>query len=76
MSNLQIRNVDPDLHDQLRRRVDDQGVTISDYLLGLIRRDLQRPARGSWLSATAQLPRHEIDRETVAEALATNRACP
>lgn len=45
MSNLQVKNVEPDLHEQLRSRAAAEGSTISEYVLALIRKDLRRPSR-------------------------------
>ena len=45
MSNVQVKNLEADVHDQLRSRAAAAGLTISDYVLELIRRDLRRPGR-------------------------------
>lgn len=61
MSNLQVKNVEPELHDQLRRRAADEGLTISEYVLELIRRDLRRPPRRAWLERAARINATDID---------------
>lgn len=53
MSNLQVKNVEPDLHEQLRGRAAADGSAISEYVLALIRNDLRRPSRTDWLAAAA-----------------------
>ena len=73
MSNLQVRNVADDMHEELRRRASQLGVSISEYLLELIRRDLRRPARSQWLDEVARLPRRELDRATVSRAVDDGR---
>lgn len=74
MSNLQVKNVEPDLHEQLRRRASAAGSTISDYVLELIRKDLRRPTRLDWLATAALLPRHDFSRDDIGAALAAERA--
>ncbi|MCY7300480.1 MAG: hypothetical protein LH616_14875 [Ilumatobacteraceae bacterium] len=74
MSSLQVKNVASELHDQLRSRAAASGSTISDYVLELIRKDLRRPARSEWLTAAAQLPRHDFSRDDICEALDAERA--
>lgn len=74
VSNLQVKNVEPELHDQLRSRAAAQGSTISEYVLELIRKDLRKPSRTDWLATAAQLPRHRFSRHDVAQALDAGRA--
>ncbi|HQZ32857.1 MAG TPA: hypothetical protein PK020_00460 [Ilumatobacteraceae bacterium] len=74
MSNLQVKNVEPEVHDQLRRRAAAAGSTISDYVLELIRKDLRRPAHSEWLAAAAQLPRHGFSRDDITAAIDAERA--
>ncbi|MDP9463257.1 MAG: hypothetical protein M3P52_01425 [Actinomycetota bacterium] len=74
MSNLQVKNLAPEVHEQLRRRAADEGSTISEYVLELIRRDLRRPARRRWLETVGQLPRHQFSRDEVADAVEADRA--
>ena len=73
MSNLQVKNLEPEVHEQLRQRVADEGVTISEYVLDLIRRDLRRPSRREWLDTVTHLPRHDFSRDDIANALEDGR---
>jgi len=73
MSNLQVKNLEADTHEQLRRRAADAGTTISDYVLELIRRDLRRPTRRAWLDTVARLPRHDVSSDAVVGALSSER---
>jgi plasmid stability protein len=73
VSNLQVKNLEPEIHEQLRLRVAEEGVTISEYVLDLIRRDLRRPSRREWLHTVAHLPRHEFSRDDVSGALEESR---
>lgn len=74
VSNLQVKNVDESLHEELRARAAAAGATISDYVLELIRRDLRTPSRRTWLGAAAALPRHNLTRAEVTAALDAERS--
>ncbi|MGH8887212.1 MAG: FitA-like ribbon-helix-helix domain-containing protein [Egibacteraceae bacterium] len=72
MAILHIKNVPDDLHAELRRRAQLDGVTIRDYVLGLIRRDQALPPRQEWLARVRRLPPVRLDRP-VSEHLAEER---
>lgn len=55
MATLQVKDVPEDLHRELRRRADLDGLSIRDYLLRLIRNDQQRPPQTEWLARLRQL---------------------
>lgn len=73
VSNLQVKNLEPEIHEQLRQRVVEEGVTISDYVLQLIRRDLRRPSRRAWLDTVTHLPNHDFSRDEISGAIEDNR---
>lgn len=50
MSNIQIKNVPDALHAELRRRAEEQGLTIRDYVLRLIEKDQRIPTKREWLA--------------------------
>lgn len=50
MSNLQIKNLPSDLHEELRRRARMRGLTVRDYVLRLIEKDQLLPTREEWLA--------------------------
>ena len=50
MGALQVKNIPPDLHDAIRRRAAEQGLTVSDYVLELVRRDLAVPNQREWFA--------------------------
>lgn len=54
---LQVKDVPADVHEEVRRRAQDRGQTVRDYLLDLIRRDQQVPTRQEWLRRVRQLRR-------------------
>lgn len=43
MSMIQIRNVPEELHRELKARAARSGMTLSEYLLGVVRRAAERP---------------------------------
>lgn len=74
MSNVQVKNLDKSLHEELRERAAAQGATISDYVLELIRRDLRTPSRKAWLTSAAVLPRHDLSRDEITGAIDAARS--
>ena len=68
-----MKNLEPAIHDQLRERAAGAGLSISEYVLELIRRDLRLPSRRQWLSEMASLPRHDFSRAEVIGAIDDER---
>ena len=60
MGNIQIRNVPPALHRELKVRAAHADMTLSDYLLRLVERDAARPTRSEMLARLASLPRPDL----------------
>jgi len=50
MGAMQVKNVPENLHEAVRQRAEEEGMTVSDYLLALIRRDLAVPSQRQWLA--------------------------
>jgi len=48
---IQIRNVPEKLHRKLKARAAAEGMTLTDYVAALIKRDLQRPSVAEWMQA-------------------------
>ncbi len=44
-----------DVHDAVRRRAEEEGLTLRAYLLAVIERDLALPSRAAWLRELATL---------------------
>ncbi len=63
MGNIQIRNVPPALHRELKVRAAGADMTLSDYLLRLVERDAARPTRAEMLARLASLPRPDLGDE-------------
>jgi hypothetical protein len=81
MSIIQVKNVPPAMHSELRRRAQQEGTTIRDYVMKLIERDQRLPSKQDWLDRVSELEpvsvsqsaaevireaREERDRELVA----------
>lgn len=73
MSNVQVKHLDDELHEQLRQRAAAEGKTISEYVLDLIRRDLRVPRRRQWLEQMATLPKYDFSRDEIAAAIDEGR---
>lgn len=51
-----MKNVPPELHDELRRRATDSGRTVGEVVLDAIRRDLRRRSTEEWVERMRTLP--------------------
>ncbi|HET9556693.1 MAG TPA: hypothetical protein VFS70_06115, partial [Actinomycetota bacterium] len=63
-----------ELHQALRRRAIQEGMTLADYVLDLIRRDLGLPSRREWLERLATREPVDLGPDDVVEALQAARA--
>ena len=61
MKMIQVRNVPDEIHRELKVRAARQGVSLSDYVLELARRDVERPTMQEWLDRVRAKPRVESD---------------
>lgn len=57
MKMIQVRNVPDDIHRELKVRAARQGVSLSDYVLELARRDVSRPTMLETLDRILSLSR-------------------
>lgn len=73
VGDIWIKNVPEDVHVELRRRVEREGLTIRDYVLELIRRNQEFPPRSEWLESLGELERVELGRPA-AELIREQRA--
>jgi antitoxin FitA len=55
VSIIQVKNVPEPVHSELRRRADQEGLTIRDYVLKLIEKDQRLPSKRDWLERVAEL---------------------
>jgi hypothetical protein len=65
MSIIQVKNVPPAVHSELRRRAQQEGTTIRDYVMKLIERDQRRPSKQDWLARVAELEPVPVSRSAV-----------
>lgn len=56
LRDLQIRKVPPALHERLRRRARGKGVSMSQYVIDVLREDLERPTMAEWIEEVLRLP--------------------
>ncbi|MGH9116375.1 MAG: hypothetical protein ACRD0A_00365 [Acidimicrobiales bacterium] len=72
MGNLQIKDLPPDLHAELKKRAAEAGMTQRDFVMDLLRREFSRPSKAEWLRRLrASPPTFGIDG---AEAVRASRA--
>ncbi|WP_154793057.1 FitA-like ribbon-helix-helix domain-containing protein [Occultella kanbiaonis] len=50
MSMLQVRNLPEDLHQALAERARAEGMTMSEFVTRLLRRELSRPSLQDWIA--------------------------
>lgn len=60
---LQVRNLPDELHEALKERARSEGMTMSDYVTKVLRRDLSKPTMAEWIARQRRSnePRREID---------------
>jgi hypothetical protein len=62
MSNIQIKDVPEEVHERLRRRAERANMSLRDYVLSLIDRDLATPSKEDWLRSLRRLERARLAR--------------
>jgi hypothetical protein len=65
MGIIQVKNVPPAMHTELKRRAEQDGLTIRDYVLKLIERDQRLPSKSDWLDRVAELEPVTVSRSAV-----------
>ncbi len=53
---LQIRNLPEDLKERLRSRAQGEDMTMSEYVIRLVKKDLGQPTMKQWLADLEKLP--------------------
>lgn len=69
---IQLRHVPDALHRKLKSRAALEGLSLSDYLLRIVKRDVEQPTLSEMLDRLAALPPVRT-RESAAEAVAAER---
>lgn len=72
MAMIQIRNVPDPLHRELKVRAARAGMTLSDYLLDMVRRSVERPEPGELLARIRERGPVYLE-ESAAEAVRAER---
>lgn len=58
MADLLIRDLDPVVHQELKRRADEERVSVQAYVSRVLDRHAGRPTIAQWLHGLDDLPRH------------------
>ena len=75
VSAIQVKNVPDDLHAELRRRAEQEGVTVGEIVLRSLRKELRRESFREWAERLPSLPlSRRPTREEVRAALDDARA--
>ena len=59
MGAIQVKHVSEEVHSAIRQRAHSLGISVGDYLIKLIKRDLATPTRRSWFDQLHQRPSEE-----------------
>ena len=58
MADLLIRDLDPAVHQELKRRADEAHLSLQAYVSDALGQHAGRPTVAQWLRSLEQLPRH------------------
>ena len=73
MADLLIRNVDTQTHNELKRRAEAEGLSVQQYVIGVLTDHTSRPSVQEWLRRLDELA--PVDADTSgADAVAAARA--
>lgn len=74
MTAIQVKQVPDDLHDAVRQRAAEQGMTVGEYVLSLLREDLALPTQDEWFGRLARRkPVSGVDAVAVRDAARLER---
>jgi hypothetical protein len=68
-TDLQIRGILVKTRDALRRKAESNGMSMSQYLIDLIRKDVEKVTVAEWIEMMRRRPRSSIASEQVQQAL-------
>ena len=72
-TDVQIRGVPVALRERLRRRADSKGVSMSQYVIGILKDDLARPTIAEWAAEVGKLPPIDLGGKTGADLVREGR---
>jgi plasmid stability protein len=72
-TDLQIRGVPVALRERLRRRADRKGLSMSQYVIEILKDDLARPTVAEWAAEVGTLPPVDLGGKTGAELVRETR---
>ena len=72
-TDLQIRGMPVALRDRLRRRADGKGLSMSQYVIEILRDDLARPTIAEWVAEVGKLPSINLGGKTGADLVREGR---
>jgi plasmid stability protein len=72
-TDLQIRGVPVALRERLRRRASRKGLSMSQYVIEMLKDDLSRPTVAEWVAEVGKLPPVDFGGETSAELVRAGR---
>jgi len=72
-TDLQIRGMPVALRDRLRRRADGKGVSMSQYVIEILKDDLARPTIAEWAAEVEKLPPIDLGGKTGADLVREGR---
>lgn len=58
MADLLIRGLDPAVHQELKRRAEEGGMSVQAYVSRVLDQHAARPSLSEWLRRLDELPRH------------------
>ena len=72
-TDLQIRGIPVALRERLRRRAGRKGLSMSQYVIEMLKDDLSRPTVAEWVAEVGKLPPVDFGGETSAELVRAGR---
>ena len=73
MGTLQVRDVPDEVSHALKARAAEAGQSLSEYVLGLLRRETSRPTLAQWMARVASRPGVDLEPGTAADAVRAER---
>ncbi|MEO5974145.1 MAG: hypothetical protein ABIQ38_02930 [Ilumatobacteraceae bacterium] len=73
MSAIQVKDVPEDIHEQARVRAEELGCTLGEYMLSVLRKDLQRSLRLGWKEELLKRPGIDVDSKFIIETIRAAR---